>query len=767
MSAIAAAASSRTVRVDDRKALVDGGFVLVLGGIGLLGFRTTYGGITYLVIGMAALAVGIGISEITRRMGKTFFADISATVVVFFLLGGLVALRGATAGGAIPSPATVTALFDIGFRGWKDLLTTKPPVGNNSGLLTIPFMIGLLGGTSAYSLARRTRLIAVPALIPVAILVLGILFGTERSAALLVQGSLFSALVLVWMSIRSQRIRQFSTTKRPGRNRVLSAIAIVASAAILAPFIGPNLPFAGHHRRVVLARYVIPPFDSNSLSSPLAAFRDYTPGSPKSLARVVLFTVSGINPGSLVRIATMDSYNGLVWGFGAGSASTGSASGTNDPFYRYGTVIPSSIAGQVGTVTVHLEHAVGAWLPNIGQLTRISFLGSEGPSLAQNFRYDPTTGTAVDTALSSTGVDYRMQTVVPAQPSANQLATAGAGSDLLAVTVPGPLQTQAATWVGTTTGAWNMVMKLSETLKTQGRFSNGTENPPLAAPGHSAGRLEQFIAGSPLVGKQIVGDDEQYAATLALMANAVGVPARVVLGAQVPAGGAVRGIDVHAWVEVSLAGLGWVTVDPSRFLPTKTPSHVLPQTQPAQLAQSPVTPPIVSILRPPPNDALPQSAAPSSRILPPKLRAGFHIPGILVDAAKFVGPPLLVLVAWAGTIFGLKSRRRRHRRLLGPTALRMASAWRELTDIAHDLGHQVSSGLTRREQAVVLPAPNAHNLAQIADAAVFGPDDPSPEQVEQYWREMQDTGRHLKASASRWQRIRGALSPASLRKAVS
>jgi hypothetical protein len=77
-------------------------------------------------------------------------------------------------------------------------------------------------------------------------------------------------------------------------------------------------------------------------------------------------------------------------------------------------------------------------------------------------------------------------------------------------------------------------------------------NPPvLSTPGHGLGRLATFLEGGVIwIGTDIVGDDEQYAATMALMADSIGVPGRVVLGAQVPAGGVVTGADVHAWVEV-------------------------------------------------------------------------------------------------------------------------------------------------------------------------------------------------------------------------
>ena len=65
---------------------------------------------------------------------------------------------------------------------------------------------------------------------------------------------------------------------------------------------------------------------------------------------------------------------------------------------------------------------------------------------------------------------------------------------------------------------------------------------------------------------QLIGDDEQYAALMALMLHSLGVNARVVMGLYPPDGGqsaTLHGGDVHAWVEVEFDGVGWQTFDPT------------------------------------------------------------------------------------------------------------------------------------------------------------------------------------------------------------
>lgn len=91
-----------------------------------------------------------------------------------------------------------------------------------------------------------------------------------------------------------------------------------------------------------------------------------------------------------------------------------------------------------------------------------------------------------------------------------------------------------------------------------------------AVSGSSYARLREFLFADRAAGGQ-VGSSEQFAGAFAVLARAVGLPSRVVLGFAVPDGAAtaedpvreVRGADVRAWAEVYLAGTGWVRFDPA------------------------------------------------------------------------------------------------------------------------------------------------------------------------------------------------------------
>ena len=83
-------------------------------------------------------------------------------------------------------------------------------------------------------------------------------------------------------------------------------------------------------------------------------------------------------------------------------------------------------------------------------------------------------------------------------------------------------------------------------------------------PGHSLARLQRFVRA-----EQLAGDDEQYAAALALAANRLGIQSRVVFGATPEASGEVKGSDIHAWVEVHTADGTWAPMLPRDFLPDR------------------------------------------------------------------------------------------------------------------------------------------------------------------------------------------------------
>ena len=309
------------------------------------------------------------------------------------------------------------------------------------------------------------------------------------------------------------------------------------------------------------------------------------------------------------------------------------------------------------------------------------------------------------------------------------------------------------------------VFAAAEHLKTEGKYSDGigrTERVYVA--GHSVWRLSDEFVNAP----QIVGNDEQYAATMALIANDIGVPARVVLGAEVPEGGRVTGKDVSAWVELRAADGSWRTLPTESFMSTTPPADQIPETNTPMSGT--VIPPPNPI--PPPSDAGEQSDADlKERKATRKKREAEDeglipgAPGWLGVAVTYVGGPLLLLALLLGAIVGLKVWRRHRRRSADSPSARFVGAWRELVDHARDLGQVVPLGptVTRREQSVGIVSDQAPSLARRADSFVFGPRAPETAAAATYWESIDAERRAMSHGVGRRQRLLAAISLRSLR----
>lgn len=729
-----------------RTDLVDGGFLVGLAVLALIGFRTTYDGWSYLVVGVIGLALGVLIAHLANVLRQPVIVLAAMTIGVFFLLGGAIALPGQALADVLPTAGSVRGLADTSVHGWKDLLTTLPPVDGSGPLLVLPYLLGLLGGAGGFCLARRLRASMVPLAAPVAMLVVVILLGTNVPAARLPQGVVFAVLALCWAAERARRQRPAIRNGTGQVARVATAGVLLTVAAAGAIAIGPSL--ADSQPRTVLRSHITPPFNARDYPSPLAGFRKYVKGSPRSLYDTPLFRETGLPAGNQIRIAVLSTYDGAVWAAGPDADPA-------DTFQRVGRTIAQRATGQQVSFVVTVEQYSDVWLPDAGTVTGVAFGGPDAAAHAGAFRYNLATGTGIVPDRLQAGDSYTIRAVLPAAGRRRPLAD---DPTVDATAVP-PVKAKAARWAGPSTDPWARIGAVAAALK-EGAYSDGVDPAEQQyVPGHGAWRLTNFLDAP-----QLVGDDEQYAAAFALLVNQLGYPARVVLGAVPEADGVVRGRDVHAWVEVRTVDGSWQPIYSSSFMPDKSKKPNKQQPPQEQRANGVVVPPPVT--QRPPNSVLVGSQADSHVTgQVPQPGTGFHLPGWLIAVASWAGPPVLAVLAWSLTIIGLKSWRRRLRRARGPVPTRIGRGWREVMDHARDLGAVVPAGLTRREQAAALAQPDVVALAWAADAGVFGPGDPSTELAVAYWRDVESVRRQMSHRVSRLRRFRAAISLASLRPA--
>jgi hypothetical protein len=753
-----------------RDEAVDALVLLALTVIGIAGFRDAYGGHAYLAAGAAGAVLGVALGHVGHRARLPLLAVTAVGMLAFLLLGGVVSQPG-TAGG-LPSLATMHAVVNAAISGWEELLTTARPVGTAAHLLVLPYLLGMASGVVGHALARRTSRVLLPAAAPATVAALSILFGGYHAQAALLQGAGFGGLALAWAALRQQRGADQRATigrQRPWQ-RAGAAVAVLTVAVAGATVLGPRLPGAHAHQRVVLQ--AVPPFDVTAYPSPLAAFRDYTQDASRSVGVYgkQLLATQGLPGGTLVRIAAMDTYDGLVWGVANAQAGTSTFAG----FQRIGSALPDaglSGAGQSGaglpgaaggpvrTATITIDPAYQQpWLPDLAGTTAFAFTGPPGPAVQSSLRFNVATATGVVPGGVPADLRYTVRAVPPAAPTAAELARAVPyGASDPGIVIPPVIQAFADAHAAGGDSPMARVLALASYLKDNGRYSDGGGAQASITAGHASGRLTTFLQSA-----QIIGDGEQYAAAMALLANAVGVPARVSLDGTVEPDSSIFGRDVHADVELHLGQYGWVTLPASQFTGTRRPT-LKPHIETPPPAPAKVVPPQSANAAPVTgNDS--SSALSHGSSAGPK-HGGFRIPAWVLALLRDVGVPLLALGAIAAGLTGAKGLRRRRRRHSGPPAARVAGAWTELLDLGRDLGIVPARHATRREQGAHAEQhglASAVAVAVAADAAVFGPADPDDATAARIWALVEQSRHGATAPLARWRRAWVAVNPASL-----
>lgn len=741
-----------------RRWILDLAAVVALLLVPVVGFQPTFDSPLYLVAALGGLVLGVALAVLGRLLRWGILLLAGATVVAYFLFGGALALPHTTVAGVIPTLETLRQLGLGTFTSWKQLLTTVAPVAADGGHLIVPFLLALVAAVLTTSLALRVRS-AAWALVPAAaFLAIEIALGTSEPIVPVVQGVVFGLVAVAWLAVRQAwqpqtaaiSVGEGSAARSAGIRRLLMGAAVIAIAAVVgvatSAFAAPASP------RYVLRDVVIPPFDIREFPSPLQSFRAYVRDHPDE----ALFTATGLPEGARVRLATMDAFNGTVYNV------SDSGTGSSSAFAPARTNMSAGAEGTPATVRVEIGALESVWMPEAGAVRSVTFDGDRADDLRRTAHYNESTTTGVVTAGLQEGDEYTLQAVIPEVPSDEQLGDQSFAPLKMPKQegVPESLAEIAAEAVAEAETPVEQARALQQMLSEGGYFSHGLAGQPLSRAGHGAERI-QTLLGS----QQMVGDDEQYATAMALLAGQLGIPARVVMGFYPAEDEAAEssftatGDNLHAWVEVAFEDAGWVPFDPT------PPEDQVPSDQ----TTKPKADPKPQVLQPPP--------PPQEQVdLPPTVaddrgsedENGFDAALLWTIVTIGVGVLgiLAVLLAPFIVIGALKAARRRQRREAARAADRISGGWDELVDRASDYGAPVRAGATRQEDAGVLTAalaePRVATLASRADAQVFGPVEPTPDDIEAFWTQVDEIVGGMGSGRSLWQRLRARLSIRSL-----
>jgi len=739
---------------------------LLLGALGLL---DAYGASpNFMLAAAGGILAGLALAWANVYFRWGTWRTVGIFALLYLLLGTPLATPREAAFGVLPTASSLRTLLAGLVFSWKDMLTVAPPVGTYGGVLIVAFFSTLLTAVLAGLIAWRLRS-PYWTLIPLLVMfVLGIAFGT-RDVPLPIARSVALIAVLVgwlaWRTFMSSRITGAFNGLEAGHGesrggqqllvrRVIAGALVLAGAGTITAAATPIL--APENPRQVLRDALEPPVDLYDYPSPLTRFRKYV----KTMADDTLLTVKGLPKGQRIRLAALDSYNGMV--ANVDPAAGGSFSPVGDASDIRST--DSAEGRETADLAINIEDYDGVWVPAGGKLLGMDITGAREDELARSLFYSDTS----ESVLSSTGVrkgdSYTAKVQFPAQPTDEQLAELDFAQLRMPelANVPAVAGAKAADFTGSARSDLERARGLEATLSGTGFFSNGTEGQVPSLSGHGAGRITSLLDAD-----QMIGDDEQYAVAMALMAREQGMPARVVMGfypEEYRPDQAVNltGSDVHAWVEIAFEGQGWVAFNP-------TPDE---DEQPTPPEQEPKSVPQPQVLQPPPpaqDEAdLPPQTAPEPQEIEEEPKSFWERWGMVIKVAGISLGSLLVLLSPLALIALLKLQRRKKRSGTGNRAERMSGGWQELLSYATDHRIATANGATRRENAAVLAtgfpalASSVATLSQQADAANFSREQPTEEQVQKYWDEVMAHTRKMQEPLSFLRRMRVNFSPRSL-----
>lgn len=724
----------------------------------------------------ATLAVSSGVATQTASLRLSWLSRWPLTAVAS-LVAVCVAqcIVGPWISSAIASPSTSSsvsprsplALVDALAQGWRmgaesfALVTTiEPPVAAVPSAPLAAWTLALWASFLATGLALVLDghgLVRVVALLPVvAAFVLAALLGTRQGWCRPETGALAALTALVWLSWRCGMCIS-------GQRRCACTLLV------LALIVGCISGRAVEPARLVLRDHVEPEPLHSDFVSPLSGMRAL---STRHRDDVVL-TAQGLPAGTPIRLAVMDRFDGNVWNLDDGSADHSSSA-----FRASSGHLASSRRGQRFKASFTLGAGLdGVWLPLAGIPEIIELNDATGLHV----------NTDTGTALLPTGApDLRYQEtgVIPEAASDEDIGAADASvlDQPRVEHVPSAVGELATAIAGGRSGG-KAAMAMASWLRDNGWFSRGGSDEYPSLPGHGNHRLTQLLDGDAMV-----GDSEQYASAMALMAREIGLPSRVVLGL-LPKGedGAIdparttgqgaqartefTGRDVEAWVEIRLEGLGWVMFRPTPA-ETRTPQDEFDLTPPDPRA-------IMSQPRPPLTDPLREEPSPPAASTRPgdeadqsehNTQRSFSIRPLAMTALWT--SPIWLPVLLCSLLLAFDAVRLKRARRQGDASHRALAAWNAMGVLAtrhpsarrHEAKPATRRELAQRWAAMLGLSSSNHNrlerLAEQADHAAFAGVSVAETEARTCWRLSDDLRQAILASQRLTIRWRMRLNPA-------
>ena len=707
-------------------ALVDAAVVLVVVGLVLTLLDESYWSRDYLVAGLVPVAVLLALAWGLCRLQDGVWIYCLVALLLYPSLGALAALQR-PGPWIVPTIETMNRVLGETAVAPSLFVSTLPPVEASGTLMLVPYAIGFGTAVPGAWLALATSRPLAPVIPLVAGLAATIPLAVLVPDHYILRGVVLTVVLVTWAAARARRTESLVGRRRPGLLGTLAAVVVVALVSGLTSLLVPDNDQTDRAR-------LAPATDGGIAASAADSI------VPQGTGGQALFKVTGAPEGARIRFGALDLYDGGAWvpadeSPGAGPAGT---------FRRLNKEVAPLHSGPEVEVRVRIRPAYASdWLPSLGELTSLDLDYTDGRTQLEDVRYNQATSSAVVVGGVNPRDDYTFTAVLtpeefsgtdPAMPASEaQRQPEGAFLDPFLVAFDRasltPLQ---------------RVLLVARYLRLNGevRLSGTSSQKPVDL-------------GLRLMGaERITATPFQYSAVTALAASRLGVPARVVVGAEPGRGGIVTQRDVLSWVELQLADGTWRTLEPSRYTGVHPYSEEESEAdrrgavgwveEELDLDEGEIKIPKGADI-----ELSPDAVFEDEPALDPWRVAGLAV-GTLMGGA---------LLVWLTVPVAKLLRRRRRRTAAGWSAV-YVNGWQEVLDAARDRGTPVPDGWGRVVQARSLGA--GLDLARRADASVFAPVAATAEDGQEFWKSCQELRRSVLEQVDRRRRLWALFNPASL-----
>lgn len=671
--------------------------------------------------------------------------------VALFVVGGVIlflriAVPNTLFVGFIPTPETIEALLPEMARAINTIRFGVAPVFPTAGVVAIlSALMWITGGLFVWGAANSSSLAMI---LPSATLYLQFAVMDRLRTGI---GWMIAAAAVIGLGVaalaferktEAGRVRneEGRPIARHARTAVFSVVAIVAIGAVAVSTAGADLvPVYGHFPWRAGSGYG---YGEGGVSF------DRLANLQQRIIRrsnAVLFTAAldeNAPPADEVywRVEALEDFDGDSW----------NPTGLIRDFYQRGDAGPDSGHEYRGTTRqvaarIRIEELRTEPLPTAGMPYEINSDGFDVRSLKVGLD-----GTLIHSGYTYEGLTYQVQSVLAlTQDDMAAMATLPNGSlspmfagaveagdielqpDLRSTEVSRPsdierfielpedtptsLAAQANQVTAGATTDFERAWLLQYWFRDSGAFDYSVD----VTTGHGSLELDAWL-GDPTSQNYREGYCEQFAAAMAVLGRAQGIPSRVIWGftpgeAVTQSDGTeaivVRDTNAHAWVEMWMDGFGWV-----RFDPTPRGGGFLPESVTASF----VATDYIEVPETPDGD-LPDLLNNPNELIERGFQEDLGEGGLATDTGGFPWLWILLPVLAVGLIavVPVSKRIRRNRRLAILKEGDITAAWDEIVDRLKDLGQPIPEHLTPMEFATgtdeaLVP------LAQSYSAAVYG-----------------------------------------------